>query len=83
MNRAAHQTMHRLPNDPAAGDQQKDGFKERREIFQLPVTIPMVFVRRLVGNRHRKIGDQRRKKIQARVSCLGKYTQAIRHKTDG
>ncbi len=67
----------RLMDDPAAGDEQEDGFGQRRKVFDLAVAVGMGLVRRPGGHAHGKEGDARRHQIKAAVQGFGEDAEAV------
>ena len=65
-----------LCHDPHRGQQQEPGLDERREVFDLPVTILMVGVGWFVRDSHRKQRDERRQQVKSGMGRLGENAQA-------
>jgi hypothetical protein len=47
-----------LPNNPAAGDEQQEGFGEGGEVLDFSVAVEMAVVGRAAGDAHRDVGQQ-------------------------
>src|ERR1035438_6627575 len=70
--------MQGLLDNPAAGDEEQQGFEQRGEVFHLAVPVEMRAVGRLAGDSHGNVRHQRGHQVEPRVRRLGQDAEAAR-----
>jgi hypothetical protein len=70
------QPPHRLPHDPRAGEQQQQGFAQRREVLDLAVPVEVRTVGGPSGETHGEKGQAGGHQVQAGMRRLGQDSQA-------
>ena len=67
--------VERLIDDPGAGEGHEDGFAKRGEVFDLAVTVGMVFVGGLVTDLNRKEGQRNADEVERGVGGVGEHAE--------
>ena len=75
LHRAEKDTLHRLPDDPGAGDSHQPRLAEGGEILNLAVAVGMILVCRLVAHLHGEVGQRRGDQVESGMGRVGKHAQ--------